>query len=429
MVAIVMWWSSRTPQGGPSTVEPLTVAAVSNPSPPTTLDADPLAIERAPAQVLTQTPPDTSANELASSDRDRMSILVIDHVTKAPLPGMGVQLSSGPLEQYSYSNSMHVTGEIVHTDARGRASVNLPIYMHDSSVFAWDPAGHAGSAMHELDEVAFASKGDIVLELSPDNDFVLWMRVVDEETDAPVAGAHDVVPIDMNLPSTSPFPSYLSFQPDGRLSGGSDIDGLLLISGPAWTWHEIKLVSPDHATVYVNSEKGHESADKALLVTTPRSATVRLHVVDTNGLPVSGCRVSLCCGSNQQERPRPATVKGNWNTTTFASVTDASGNALIAGVSPNMELRGETSGVFNDRIPARLMVDPGEVRNVEWVVGGGTTLRGTLLDPTGAPIPDCEIWLMRTSHERSGYFDVSCQPSRTARTAPRSVAFGSARVA
>src|SRR4029079_15736380 len=54
-------------------------------------------------------------------------------------------------------------------------------------------------------------------------------------------------------------------------------------------------------------------------------------------------------------------------------------------------------------------------RNVEWVVAGGVTLRGTLFDQAGASIPDCDIWLMRTKHERPGYFDSTSRPERTAR--------------
>lgn len=414
-VAALMWCSPHTQQA-PSGVEPSSTQQTSTSPAVVDLDSDPLALVRAPAKVVSPPIRDATANMLSELDHERLTILVIDRATRAPLPGMGVQLSSGPLEQYSYTNSMHMSGAVVHTDAKGRAAIDRPNYLRSSSIFAWDPAGHAGSAEQDLDDPPIAVNGDIVLELSPDNDFVLWMCVVDEETNAPLVGAHDVVPIDMNLPSNSPFPSYMSFQAQDGPNGWSDARGLLLISGPMWTRHQIKLVVPEHSTVYVNAEKGHERAENAMIVTTPRVASLHVHVVDRAGLPVRDCRIVLESNSNQQERPRPKTEDAGPRTY-WEGRTDESGKALVVNITPHVVVQGRTEGIFNWKKITPLTLEPGERREVEWVASGGVTLRGILLDQADSPIADCDIWLVRTSHERSIYLgEDNEQPARRART-------------
>ncbi len=417
-VGALTWWALRPTATEPTRVEPSTIEHASNLAAPASLDigADPLALSRAPAEQVAQVVPDASVDAPTQVSRDQISILVIDHATRAPLAGMGVQMQRGPQEMSAFSNLRHWAGPIEHTDARGRAKLNGDPWSDRALVAAWDPAGHLGSASVEINP-GYTADHNLVLELSPDKDFVLWMRIVDEETGDPIAGVNDSVAIDMSLPTPGGIPSYMRFLYDGTKQVGSNADGLLLSSGPEWTTHAPKLRVPEHATVWVTPEKGHETADKALRISTPRSASLRIHVVDTAGLPVRDCRVTLHSGSNQMIRPLPTQESDDGWGPRSEGMTDASGFALVEGLPPHVELRGETSGVFNYRIPAKVKLQPGEVRDVEWVVAGGVTLRGTLSDQTGAPIADCEIWLMRTSHERPAYFDgVSEQPGRRART-------------
>jgi hypothetical protein len=141
-----------------------------------------------------------------------------------------------------------------------------------------------------------------------------------------------------------------------------------------------------------------------------------LHVTGLNGLPVAGAAVKLGTNSKRQMRPIPddpdlTTYHSEWSTS-----TDAQGRATLAQLPPDVPLLPE-GGTFPSRKTPPIVLEPGEMRDVEWKVDGGT-LNGIVLDQHDEPVADCELWLKQCYSARPVYFDVqNCsQPDRRIRT-------------
>jgi hypothetical protein len=328
-------------------------------------------------------------------------ILVVDRATRAPLPGMSVQITGGPIVLVAdpSSSTLSWTGPILRTDATGHAEVERDAHSRDVHVRAWDPFGDKGSAIRELLLPHEIGDEDIVLELSPANDLDFWVRVVDAQTLEPIAGAYNTEWIPFELP-TEELPPRWTFPTGPKPSGA---DGLLHFTGPTWAKQTLRLSIPGHAGIVVHPEEGHEEAAKAFVVTTGRHATVRLHITDLDGLPLAGAIVGLGTKSRRQMRPIP----DNPNEVTFYShwsmVTDANGRVVLAELPPDVPLE-PVGATFGTKKMAELVLEPGEVRDVEWRVDGGT-LRGIVLDQHDEPVADCELWLKRCLVARPDYFD------------------------
>jgi hypothetical protein len=278
------------------------------------------------------------------------------------------------------------------------------LHSNDIYIRAWDPTVHAGSALRDLPTFQEIGHGDIVVELSPANDLDFWMRVVDAETGEPIAGAYNMEPIESGLPAEDPFRPTFGEWPKG--CGG---DGLLHFSGPAWARQTLHLIVPGHGSVVVEPQDGHELPDKAFLVTTGRNATIRLHVLDRAGLPVVDAAVGLGTNSNRQMRPIPDDPSIITFYSSWSARTDVNGLATIPDVPSDVPLLPSGSCFPSGKMRA-LVLKPGEVRDVEWVVDGGT-LRGIVVDQANEPVVGCELWLKRTYCARPVYFDAQNCPS------------------
>jgi protocatechuate 3,4-dioxygenase beta subunit len=125
-------------------------------------------------------------------------------------------------------------------------------------------------------------------------------------------------------------------------------------------------------------------------------------VLDAAGAPITGARIELTVKGNRLAH-HDADEAGFYSsgiTYSFPpdehwrAVTGADGRAQLEGLAPRVEIQAE---VVKDekllrREPDGLTFEPGEKREVEWLIGAGTELRGLVLDQDGKPVEKLEVW-------------------------------------
>ncbi len=339
-----------------------------------------------------------------SSSAKRLKVLVIDAATRAPLPGMRVEMHLGPAEQHlsdedaKWLESEHSTG------ADGR--VDYPRDVEGAvDVRAYDPDETLGSAVRSISSFADLHEDEITLELSPRNDVVFWMRIVDQNTHTPIAGAHD-----------TRFASLSPVDPTHRFK--TDASGLLFVRGPAWTSQPVQLDVPDHSMVFVQPVTGHEVPEKALEIEVWHSATVRALVLDMKGAPAVNARIQLETEPFRLWRPDPTL---GWSAFTFPDwtrITDDAGRATFVDLPANVPVRVEVQSNPRWSPGTPLTLTPGETRDVLWNLRTGCRVGGRVIDHAGVPVARCEVWALKANMTNAIYFEAEAYgaPQHTART-------------
>jgi hypothetical protein len=256
---------------------------------------------------------------------------------------------------------------------------------------------------------------------------VTWCRIVDRESGRPVSGAS------------------ITFRPNGTLRPGpvSDSEGFLFADAEGASEYErarglitsrdstsraasavgittkclARIDAPAFASVTITLAPGHEVQSLAQIVELSRGATLRIRafdvtgalishlsvIVDANyverflnqagGIPYAGSMTVVGDFGGARIRPEPGFLTQRWT-----AATDASGSCDITALPSDVELR-----VSSDGVPGRppellgmfqeshVVLQPGEVREIQWRESLLHELRGILRDQHGRPVANQEI--------------------------------------
>lgn len=283
--------------------------------------------------------------------------------------------------------------EEVASDANGVAELELPAGA-TYSIYASSEYGSTSSdsvavdpplAAHEVREISIA------LRTRPD--LVFYARVIDRETRAPIAGAR----IELDSRGTAKATPELT-----------DADGRFRVEGATWTTSVHTVTAEGYPIVSVAVVPGHATLQDALLIELSRAATLRVRILEANGAPVANGRAFVSTaeyrllfpyGSSSMSRA----VRGNqlWD-----EHTGADGTASLEGLAPRVPLDASASRGTTTvwRSPAPIVLEPGEVRDVEWRIDDGAHLRGIVLELDGRPVPEFVVCLEATRYARPAYF-------------------------
>jgi protocatechuate 3,4-dioxygenase beta subunit len=154
---------------------------------------------------------------------------------------------------------------------------------------------------------------------------------------------------------------------------------------------------------------GHDSPERAVIVELAKSATLEAAVRDANGSPIQHVMIHL--SAEGYELPPDA---GSWDDVDvpaerWQGATSSDGTCTIEGLSPGVGIAIELTqdGRLLRRETDPLELEPGQVLHREWVLGGGATLNGLVLDQDSRPVPQLEIWLTKWEpeggHSYEGY--------------------------
>ena len=149
----------------------------------------------------------------------------------------------------------------------------------------------------------------------------------------------------------------------------------------------------------------HDAPEKAKVVLLSRAATLRARVLDVGRAPLAEGAVCLwtegsrLAGSESRETYYyPAIARQEWR-----SATDPDGTCVVAELPPDVPLHVEilrAGDVVRKDLP-EVELRAGEVRYVEWNLGTGCRLVGSVVDQDGRGVAGQALWLQRATHARA----------------------------
>ena len=410
--------------GGGSGRSPGTVpeqeAVVAVETPAAELDADraseptaPPAAREVVAPPPSETRPEPDAPTLDTQDAEEALVVVtaVDDETDEPISNVRIVLWPDPMEdEFSVSQvDAHEAslGQAPVTGEDGRAVIRVPAGV-GGRIDARGEDDRVGTTVDEFPALSPGGRCERVLRVAVGYDLSLFGRIVGESGD-PVFGA------------------AVRFQKSGWTSNRGDTfttvvetttdpDGYFDALIPSWAGLVGRVDAADFGPALFMPDFGHDSRDTHVLIELKRGATLRGRVLGGSG-PFEVC-VSVEGYNLLQDQPR-------LTFTTFSRVGDPSWfvevapdgswelRGLPAGADLTVELRRGTKTLRHER---DLVLEPGEVRTLDWNLGAGATLTGTVLE-SGEPVRRQRIWLVPLDgYYRPGYFETYWDPIAKART-------------
>jgi len=327
-------------------------------------------------------------------------VLVVDKETRRPIGGMGVlarDATSGPPPRGAVPIARGKPGDRLVTGEDGRVEVEVaPGSTLRLLAYGDGERGHADARLESLEA---GHTYEVELALPSGLDLPFWLKVVDLDTGAPIAGAAIRDPDERGVPTGD------------RLLLSTDAAGLVRLEAHTWMHRAFQVSADRHGVAYVLGEIGHETAERAYLLEMRRSGTLTVRVLDAARAPIVGANVVLGCAPYELARRDAATsnaliVTGD-HTTYRGGTTDVAGTCTFDDLSSRVpfECRVLRKGHDEWQAPQPVQVAPGETRELLWIVGLEHVVRGRVVDGAGEPMPQCPVWMMPPDARGSRYFD------------------------
>jgi hypothetical protein len=350
-------------------------------------EPSPAALELAPvlaAREEVDAPVPPVAAGAAATGEAILVLQVLAQETGEPLAGLDLYVderlaSSGDASFWTVSSVSRVD----ITDARGRLAFQVQAGKpHEFELVSID-ASRAGSAHLEIPALAPGERREVTVRLASSADVAWFGRILDGTSQAPLADAR------VELVAGNPFTDH-----SGRATAVSAADGIVALAFQSWRPIYARIELEGYAPGFVQLGRGHERPSSACPVRLLRAGTLELVVTDPGGLAREGLDVRV--SADPWERIQGDTGGEVFSAPPFEARTDVRGGCVLAGLPPDMPLSLEVleSGLSLRREERTLRFEPGEVRRLEWTVGGRCTLRGRTLDEDGGPAEGVSVWLI-----------------------------------
>lgn len=299
----------------------------------------------------------------------------------------------------------------IRTDTEGRVEIEVPtgIAIRVRAQGSTREAGSDESAVAALEPGAVRS---LTLQLRRIADLPFWLKLIDESTRVPIAGA--VV--------------------EGRSSAGSnpdhrsDAQGLISYTARSWQPESILVRAPGYGETYITPRSSHATAETARVIALARSAALHVHVCDSSGASIRKARILLETPASNLDSSNPRGFASRLtNSRYWMATADDQGRATIADLPSRVPLNAsvrKSDGSSADAVLARdrvvepgdetespgrleshagggqdwspgepLVLEPSESRTVAWTISGGVSLCGIVVDQTEQPLARRAIWL------------------------------------
>lgn len=330
-------------------------------------------------------PVPTAAPLPIAADKATLTVHVIVKETRKPLGGARVLLwRSDPGEQHSVEYIEGTQGSFTKapkSDADGVAVFDLePAIAGRLSVDATDV--HGGVTELKVEALKPGERREVVVEVPTEPDLRFFGRIVDAATRAPIA--------DCNVTASSSRESHLN-------AAVSDADGSFDVLAPSWQQPYLRLEAPGYGWRTVQLSVGHATREEALEIPLERSAMLRGRVVDLRGHHSAPISIHLSAKSWEVEARSARTLYSGFSRPDPKWQVDVAADGRFEDVElpSGVELRAEVreGGAVVLVLQDRLRLEPGEKREVEWKLGGGCALRGTVIDQFGKAVARRELWM------------------------------------
>ncbi len=401
LIAGLLW--TLRPRGS----QPAPVAPTPTPIVEKQVDAAPLdpTVAANPARERAQT--SAVAERHTTADFALIKVLVVNKATQAPMPGIDVdciceavrdKLNSSTIEDTHRSHG--VPFELLDTDENGHVEIEIPPGA-EATVTATGMKQDFGFDRAKIPPLKAGDVHEVTLQLPTTMDMPFWMQVVDEATQAPLAGVHVIAEMLRKPPQTLT----------------TDARGLVLFEGRTWWMSDLCIRAPQRAPLFVQPQPGHGEMQDAQVVGVPLGATLRVHVVDGAGAAVSQAHVELTTpGYNLCLRGGGAS-QFDAGDVTWRGDTDSSGTVTISALPPRVPLQTRITRPKKWSSDDHLVLEPGETRRVEWKLSNGCDVHGLVLDQNEKPVTDHEMWLRRADKKvRASLQSYSSDPTVTGKS-------------
>ncbi len=333
-------------------------------------------------------------------ERARLSVRVIGQTSRRPLaqarvslhdkiaieaeaPGASVDGSDGDLKR------------VQTTGADGLVAFELPTG-RELNLFAMGAVGEAGNVNVAVRSLRAGEQRELVVEVPDVRNAPLFGRILSEEDDAPIAGAHVRVVESRisNRGARAPAVEEVRTNADGRFE----------LQFPDWEHPHLRVEAESYGRRIATTRGAHADPEHPLTIRLSHSATLHVHVLGASGAAMAGARIELSARGEAlrydeaQERGLTDTDIGGLPDENWQCQTAADGFATIVGLPPRVELAlvvtGESGGVLR-REPTGLRLVAGELRELELRVGAGTRISGRVRDQQNQPVAGAELWLLK----------------------------------
>jgi len=275
--------------------------------------------------------------------------------------------------------------------------------------------GRKADATHE--EAAAADESTEASTAPGPQEPVRWVRLVDAEDGAPVAGgrvaqgprsALGLADTEEEARRSWSFPEPI---------GEADASGLVGL--PESAFGELTLAwGAEHGPAFFEPIAAGASVAEAIELRLSRTARVEVEVNELGGGPLSGVGVTLDVTGDHLARPRGAFL--NLPRIAWRAVTGDDGRAILTDLPSGVALtvRYEPPRTAPTSLPTPIELLPGETRTLTWTRGGGATIRGRLTLEGGGPVARYRVWLLEARTRSPGLLSVHHTPRRTALSGP-----------
>jgi hypothetical protein len=284
------------------------------------------------------------------------------------------------------------------TAADGRAEFELPVGVA-LSLSAHGEDEDVGNASREIPPLKPGEHRELTLELPTGDDLHYFGRVLAREDKRPIAGASVKLLGGERWSSQRDSGELKQDSKETLLADhATDPDGLFELWLRSWKYPELRIQAAGYATVLLKVGMEHDTPEKAKVVLLSRSASLRARLLDAGGLSVADGAVRLWTQSyNLGESDHGEVYLPSISESQWMESADPSGLCVLQGLPPDVPFHVE---IFRGGHSARtdlpsLSLSPGEVREVEWSIGSGCRLEGSVVDQHGEAVTGRTIWLRR----------------------------------
>lgn len=303
-----------------------------------------------------------------------LGVRVLARESGRPIAGVHVLLTSahgragwlGQVPGRTLEGGVGVACPCPMTDAEGR--VELEARVGEESTLLVNLLENVHARRMELDVPPFAvgERRELELMLETRDDLRWFGRVIDDATDAPLAGAE------------------VEWGGRERRRAVSAADGMLVLDFASWQASEVEIALAGYLPTSLALVRGHESAELAQPVRLVRPAALGVRVRDALGAPRAQVRVEL-------EELDPS-VEPELSALPVGRVTDADGTCAFEGLAPRVRLSVAVRAGLGRTRRQEVLLAPGERRALEFELESGCRVLGQAVDEEGRPLAGLDLW-------------------------------------
>jgi len=362
-----------------------------------------------PRTELAQTPVGPTVETAAPPERDPFAAYLTVHfvgkTSHGPVAKVRVTVSPTAAEDVvrKLSRVEGSRGDLQDqpiTGADGVVTFDLPPG-RDFKLWAHSENESSGDIGTDIPRLRASEQRDLVLEIADGIDGHVFGKVICAETGEPVAGAHVTLEntgAGLRISTGGKPIRNRGKPPVGGLTTGND--GTFEISCSLWQHPRVRIEAEGYGMRYATLDGLHEDSAHALVVRISRAATLNARVFDAGGAPIEEARIELSVKGymlSHHEADEQGFFASGFVSfppdESWTGATGADGRAKIEGLPPRVDLgmRVEANGRTLQHDPAGLNLEPGEVKELEWRFGSGTSVKGVVLDQDGKPVAGIAI--------------------------------------